>query len=83
MLCILYTDKKEFYEKITRVYDRLPENAIKTVLGDVNAEIEKELIYGTTNGLESAYAETNDNGQRIITFTTSRNLVISNVTLLS
>lgn len=73
-------DKDYFYEEITRIYDRLPGNVIKIMLGDANTKIEKKVMYVPTFGLESAHEETNDNGQRLISFVTSRNLEISNTT---
>lgn len=46
------------------------------MLGDTNAKIGKELMFVPTNGLES-----NDNGQRIISFVTSRIMVVSSTTI--
>ncbi|XP_029340938.1 craniofacial development protein 2-like [Acyrthosiphon pisum] len=73
-------DKNEFYEEITRIYDRVPESVIKIVLGDANAKIGKELMFVPTIGLESVHEESNDNGQRIISFAASRSLVVSSTT---
>jgi len=70
-------DKDEFYEEVTRFYDRVPENVIKIMLGDVNAKIGKELMFVPTIGLESVHEESNDNGQRIISFAVSRSSVVS------
>ncbi|KAL4135669.1 hypothetical protein QTP88_007267 [Uroleucon formosanum] len=54
-------DKDEFYEEVTRIYDRVLENVIKIVLGDANAKIGKELMFVPTIGLESVHEESNDN----------------------
>jgi len=70
-------DKDEFYEKVTRIYDRLPGSVIKIVLGDTNAKIGKELKFVPTIGLKSAHEESNSNGQRVISFAASRSLIVS------
>ncbi|KAL4104223.1 hypothetical protein QTP88_019532 [Uroleucon formosanum] len=54
-------DKDEFYEEVTRIYDRVPENVIKIVLGDASVKIGKELMFVPTIGLESVHEESNDN----------------------
>lgn len=69
--------KKEFYLKLERLYDSLPTNDIKMVIGDMNAKIAKENIYKGTIGSHSLHQVSNENGQRLIGFATSRNLVIS------
>ncbi|XP_025205077.1 craniofacial development protein 2-like [Melanaphis sacchari] len=73
-------DKDEFYDEVTRISDRLPGSVIKIVLGDINAKIWKELMFVPTIGLESVYEGSNDNGQRIISFAASINLVVSSTT---
>lgn len=73
-------DKDEFYEEVTRIYDRVPENVIKIMLGDANAKIGKELMFVPTIGLKSVHEEINDNGQIIISFAASRSLVVSSTT---
>jgi len=74
-------DKDEFYEEVTRIYDRLPRSVIQIVLGDTNAKIGKELMFVPTIGLESAHEESNDNGWRIIYVVTSRSMVVSSNTI--
>jgi len=49
------TDKNEFFEKVTRINDMLPGNAIKIVIGYVSVKIGKKLIYMITTGLKSAH----------------------------
>lgn len=69
--------KEEFYLKLERLYDSLPTNDIKIVVGDMNAKIGKENIYKGTIGNHSLHQESNENSQRLISFAASRNLVIS------
>jgi len=73
-------DKDVFYDEITRIYDRLHRNLIKIVLGDTNAKVGKELMFVPTIRLESVHEESNDNGQRLIAFATSRSLLVSSTT---
>jgi len=60
------------------VCDTLPNDKPKIVLGDFNAKIGKENIYKPTIGSESLHEITNDNGNKLITFATARNMIISN-----
>ena len=46
------------------------------LLGDFNAKVGRENIFKLTVQNESLYHDSNDNGVRIVHFTTSRNLVV-------
>jgi len=67
-------------EEVIRNYDRLHGSVIKIVLGDTIVTIGRELMYVPSAGIESVHEESNDNGQKIILFATSRSLVISSTT---
>ena len=43
-------DKDIFYEKLAKVYDEAPNRDIKIMLGDFNAKVGRESIYGRTIG---------------------------------
>lgn len=47
------------------------------MLGDFNAKIGKEAMYRPTIGKKSLHNNTNDNGNKLITFATARNMKIS------
>jgi len=49
---------------------------MKILLGDYNAKVGKEKIFKPTIGNESVHQAGNDNGVRIVTFATSKNLVV-------
>jgi hypothetical protein len=49
---------------------------MKTQLGDFNAKLRIEGIFKMTIGYESLHQVSNDNGFRIINFTTPKNLVV-------
>ena len=49
---------------------------MKILLGDFNAKVGRENIFKPTIGNESLHQHSNDNGVRIVTFATSKNLVV-------
>ena len=69
--------KDMFYERLEREYDRCPDHDIKIVLGDFNAKIGKERIFGPTIGQFSLHDETSDNGMRLSGFAAAKNMVVS------
>ncbi|KAE9522281.1 hypothetical protein AGLY_017324 [Aphis glycines] len=73
-------DKDAFYEDLDRIYDKTPGNVIKIILGDLNAMCGKESQFQPTIGKESMHNISNDNGLRIISFASSKNMVISSTT---
>jgi hypothetical protein len=70
--------KNKFYEDLDVVCDTLPVDKPKIILRDLNAEIGKENIYKPTIGSESLHEITNDNRNKLITFATAKNMIISN-----
>jgi hypothetical protein len=70
--------KNKFYEDLDLVCDTLPVDKPKIILGDFYAKIGKEIIYKPTIGSESLHEITNDNGNKLITFATAKNMIISN-----
>jgi len=46
------------------------------IIGDLNAQFGKKAIYYHTTGKESFHQESNENGNRLIHFAASRNMVI-------
>ncbi|KAE9522623.1 hypothetical protein AGLY_016986 [Aphis glycines] len=69
--------KNEFFDNLDMLYDSLPADKPKIVIGDFNAKIGKETIYKPTIGSESLHEESNDNGYRLISFAAARNMTIS------
>jgi len=50
---------------------------MKIILGDFNKKkVGRENIFKPTIGNESVHQDSNDNGVRIVNFTTSKNLVV-------
>uniref|UniRef100_A0A1B0CKX3 Reverse transcriptase domain-containing protein n=2 Tax=Lutzomyia longipalpis TaxID=7200 RepID=A0A1B0CKX3_LUTLO len=74
------SDKEEFYESLTRVYDSLPLYDLKIILGDFNAQVGKEDAFLQAIGKHSLHNECNDNGLRLVTFAMDRNMTVSSTT---
>jgi len=68
--------KDSFYEELEKVFDHFPKYHMKILLGDYNAKVGKENIFKPTIGNESLHQHSNDNGARIVTFATLKNLVV-------
>ena len=69
--------KDTFYEKLDEVYERCPRHDVKIVIGDFNAKVGREGIFGSTVGKFSLHDVTSANGLRLIDFAAARNMVIS------
>ena len=68
--------KDSFYEELEEVFDHFPKYNMKILLGDFNAKVGTEDIFKPIIGQESLHQDNNDNGVRIVNFTTSKNLVV-------
>lgn len=68
--------KNDFYKQLEALYDAIPQNMVKIVLGDFNAKIGKEIDYKPTIG-QSLHNNSNDNRVRVISFATSKGMIIS------
>ncbi|XP_067616258.1 craniofacial development protein 2-like [Eurosta solidaginis] len=69
--------KDTFCEQLERTYERCPRHDIKVVLGDFNARVGQEGVFGPTVGKFSLHNGTSPNGLRLIDFVGDRNMVIS------
>jgi len=68
--------KDIFYEELDQVFDHFPKYHTKMLLGDFNAKVGRENIFKPTIGQESLHQDSNDNGVRLVNFTTSKKLVV-------
>jgi len=55
---------------------------MKILLGDFDAKLEREHIFKQTVGDESLHQDSDDNGVRLVNFTTSNNLVVKSTIFL-
>ena len=69
-------EKGQFYSQLEKEVDKCPQNDIKVILGDLNAQIGKEAVFSPTIGQHSLHQISNDNGLRLISFAASRGFVI-------
>jgi len=65
-----------FYEELEQVFDHFPKYHMKILLLVFIAKVGRENIFKSTIGNESLHQHINDNGVRIVTFATSKNLVV-------
>jgi len=69
--------KDAFYAELERAYERCPAYDIKIVLGDFNAKVGREGIFGPTVGRYSLHETSSSNGLRLIDFAAAHNMVVS------
>jgi hypothetical protein len=68
--------KDSFYEELGRVFDQFPRYDMNILLGDFNAKVGRENTFKPTTRNESLHEISNDNGIRVVNFSTSKNLVV-------
>jgi hypothetical protein len=67
--------KDRFYEELEQVFYHFPRYHMKIMLGDFNAKVGREDIFKPIIGNESLHEVSNDNGVRVVNFSTSKNLI--------
>ena len=68
--------KDSFYEELEQVFYNFPKYHKKILLGDFNANVERENIFKPTIDNGSLHQDSNDNGVRIVNFATLKKLVV-------
>jgi endonuclease/exonuclease/phosphatase family metal-dependent hydrolase len=66
--------------ELEQVFDQFPRYRMKILLGDFNAKVGREGIFKPIIGNESLHEASNDNGVRVVNFTTSKNLIVKSTT---
>jgi exonuclease III len=74
--------KGSFYEELECVFDQLPKYHMKILLGDFNAQVEREDIFKSALKNESLHEINIVNGMRVINFATSEILIVK-ITMFS
>jgi hypothetical protein len=69
--------KDSFYDNLERVYDMIPRSYIRILVGNQNAQVRREHAFRHTIGKESMHSESNNNRLRLISFASTKGLVIS------
>jgi exonuclease III len=68
--------KKKFYDELERAFDQFPKHHTKILLGEVNAKMEREDIFKPTTVTGSLHETDYDNGDKVVNFATSKNIVV-------
>jgi hypothetical protein len=61
--------------KISEDYGNCPKHDIKSLIGNMNAQIGREVICQPTTGNQGFHQETYDNGRKLVSFAAFRNMV--------
>jgi hypothetical protein len=69
--------KDDFYQTLEHIYKAFPKNDIKLIVGDFNAKIGKDEIHKAIIGKHSLHTISNGNGERLVDFAGSKNMVIN------
>lgn len=68
------------YDDLSQTYDKLPGNAIKLVLGDINTKCGRETHYMPMIGREILQEISNGNGLLLISFAVEIDMIVSSTT---
>jgi exonuclease III len=68
--------KDSFYKEVECIFHKFPKYHMKMLLRDFNAKVGRENIFNPTIGNESLHKISNDNGVRVVNFSTSKNLIV-------
>jgi hypothetical protein len=63
--------KDSFYEELGHVFVQFPRYNMKILLGNFSVKVSREVIFKPTVRNESSHEISNDNGVRVVNFTTS------------
>lgn len=69
-------EKEGFYEELDRAYNSCNDHDIKIVIGDANAKVGREEFYSQHIGKFSLHERCNNNGERLVNFAASKNMII-------
>ena len=65
------------YDKLEVLYNRSPRCDIKMLVGDFNAKVGREGIFGPTVGKHGLHGKTSDNGFKLVSFAAAQDMDIS------
>jgi hypothetical protein len=68
--------RDSFDEELEQVFDHFPRYHMKILLGDFNAKVGRKNIFKPTIGNDSVHQDSNDNGVRIVNFSTYKKLFV-------
>jgi hypothetical protein len=65
-----------FYEELEPTFYKFPKYHMKILMGNFNAKVGREDIFKPTIWNENLHENSNDNGVRVVNFTTTKNLIV-------
>ena len=68
--------KKQFYDDLQSMVDKVPKSDLTIILGDVNAKLGKEPAYQKITGKYTLHEETNGNGELLCDFAAANNMIV-------
>jgi hypothetical protein len=68
--------KDSFYKELEHLFYKFPKYHKKVLFRDVNAKVGREYNFKPTIGNESVHGINDDNGVRVVSFATSKNLIV-------
>jgi hypothetical protein len=71
--------KDKFYEELELVFDKSLKYHMNILFGDFNAKVGRKDIFKPTIGNESLHEISNNNGVRLVSFATSKNLTVKSM----
>jgi exonuclease III len=69
-------EKEKFYDDLQTVIDRTPKSDTILVLGDANAKLRKEDVYGGVSGKHTLHEISNINGKMLLELALGNNLTV-------
>jgi exonuclease III len=70
--------KKQFHDKLQHLLDKTPKNNTIIILGDVNVQLGKEILYNEVTGQHTLHEETKRNGELLCEFAQAKDMVVMN-----
>jgi hypothetical protein len=74
----IYNVEDSFYEEFEHVDDKFPKYHTKIMSGDFIAKVVREDVFKPKIGNESLHKTNNGSGVRVVSFVTSKNLIVKN-----
>jgi len=68
------TKKKEFYEDLQSIHNKIPTHDIVIILGYLNAKIGKDDVYQNVVGKYTLHETTNSNGEWVCEYAIANNM---------
>jgi exonuclease III len=68
--------KEQFYDNLQHFLDKTPKSDTVIILGDVNVQLGKDILYNEVTGQHTLHEETNRNGEFLCEFANANDMVV-------